>query len=339
MAANGAATASPGDGDGHGFESVTDPAKEHFSLPEPWGPLLAEGAEPEQLLDAVVTLEHDVPLAGGETLRLNEFSTLRSWLRRPRRGVLFLGGTALNARGWAVPVDGYNAPEMAARRGMFAFTADFLGVGDNYKPGGDALDSSFERNQEALEVAVRYIRHFRAIARLDLVGESWGGAHATQLAADAERIRSCTMSSMSYKQTNPAFLTPEFAALLKSLPDNYLPGLEPGMIESLTAGAPPEVTDYLKRTQAGPFITSQLWQFIDGLPHFDPGVAAVPGLVIASDFEAGDGRALAADYGGGAQFLEIAGGGHAPRLTSPENARRYWDRVFEFIDDPEGAGE
>ncbi len=333
------ATAASPDGhdenrDGAGFEAVVDPAQELFALPEPWGPLLATGAEPEQLLDTVVTLEHDVPLAGGETLHLHEFCTLRSWLQRPRRGALFLGGTALTASGWTVPVDGYNGPEMAARRGMFAFTVDFLGVGDHYKPGADGLDSTFERNQEALKVLVRYIRHVRAIPKLDLITESWGGAHATQLAADTERIRSCTMSSMSYQATNPMFLSPEFIGFLKSLEDNYMPGLDPALLGLLTAGARPGVKEYLVQSQTGPRLTSQLWQIIKSLPHFDPEVAKVPGLVISDDLEAADGRALAADYGGETQFLELPGGGHAPRISSPEIAGEYWRRVFEFIDDP-----
>ncbi len=333
-----AASPRPGSGDGAGFEAITDPARELFSLPEPWAPLLSEGAEPEQVLDTVVALEHEVPIAGGDTLRLHERFTLRSWLRRPRRAVLFLGGTAMNARGWTVPVDGYNGPEMAAERGMFAFTVDYLGAGDHYKPGADARESTFERNQEALQVVVRYIRFFRAVARLDLVGESWGGAHATQLAADTERIRSCTMSSMSYKQTNPAFLSPEFIGFLKSLKDNYLPP-DPMIIEAVTAGAPAEVKDYLRQTQTGPFLSSQLWQLIEGMPHFDPGVAGVPGLVISGTMEAGDGRALANDYGSEAQFFEIPGSGHAPRLTSPDNARGYWQRVFQFIDGPSEDGD
>ena len=142
------------------------------------------------------------------------------------------------------------------------------------------------------------------------------------------------MASMTYKAlANPMFVAPQFVAFLESLPDNYLP-VDPAVIESVTPGAPEEVKAYLLETLTGPLLTTQLWQMIDGLPFFDPGVAQVPGLVISGDAESGDGGALAADYGAsGARFSEI-GGGHAPRLESTETALAFWGRVFEFIDSP-----
>ncbi len=316
--------------EGSGFEAVVDPARQLFGLPEPWSCLQAQGKEPDQFLDTVVALDHDVPIADG-TLRLHEFATLRCWLRWPKRAVLFLSGTAVTASGWSIPVEGYNGPEMAAQRGMLAFTVDFIGVGDNYRPGSDALDSTFDRNLEALETVVRYIRYFRAIPEIDLVAESWGGAMATQLAADTGRIRSCTMSSMTYKAVgNPVFTSPDFIALLDSLSDNYLPS-NPALLEGEMAGAPQEVKDYIFETQTGPRLTAQLRQFIDGLPHFDPSVARVPGLVISGLSEAADGRALAADYGNtGAEFFELDDG-HVPRFRSPETVKVFWDHVFELI--------
>ncbi len=317
--------------DGAGFEAIEDPARQLFGLPDPWSHLRTQSDDPDQLLDTAASLEHEVPLGGGDKLRLHEVFTLGSWLRWPKRAVLFLSGTAVTANGWTIPVEGYNGPEAAARRGMFAFTADFIGVGGNYRPGMDAAESTFERNLEALETIVRYIRYFRSVPEIDLVGESWGGAMATQLAADTTRVRSCTMSSMSYKAVgNPVFTSPEFVAMLESLPDNYLPS-NPAMLEPEMAGAPQEVKTYIFETQTGPRLTNQLRQFIEGLPHFDPGVARVPGLVISGHSESADGHALAADYGtAGAEFFELDDG-HVQRFRSPATAKAYWDRIFEFI--------
>lgn len=321
--------------DGDGFEAVEDPAAELFALPEPWSPLRSENEDPEGLLNAVVTLDHQVPIAGDETLHVREFLTLRSWLRWPKRAVLFLGGTALTADHWAIPVAGYNGPEMAARRGMFAFTVDYIGVGDHYRAGADALDSTFERNLEAMKAVVRYIRHFRAVPAVDIVGESWGGAFATQLGADPESVRSCVMASVTYKtMSNPIFVSPQFVAFLKSLENNYLPA-DPAVIEPLMAEAPEGVKSYVREKLSGPFLTTQLWQIIGGLPHFDPGAAKVPGLVISGGTESDDGRALAADYGSdGARFFEIENAHHSPRLESPEIASTFWSQVFQFIDGP-----
>ncbi len=317
--------------DGAGFEDIVDPAREIFALPDPFAALAESSSLPQEALDTVLTLAHDVPIEDGVTLRVHESFTVRSWLRRPKRAVLFLTTTAVTANLWRIPVEGYDGPAMAARKGFFAFTVDYVGVGDNYRPGLDALDSTFERNLEALKKVVRYIRHFRAVPKVDLVGESWGGAHATQLAADSERIRSCVMSSMAYKATNPMFLSPQFAAMLESLPDNYLPS-DPRMIVQMTAGAPDTVKDYIRQTQTGMRLTTQLWQFQKGLPHFDPSVARVPGLVISGPPEAADHQALAADYGD-AEFFEIGGAAHAPRLESPETVTAFWKKVFGFLED------
>ena len=327
--------------DGSGFDSVADPARELFALPEPFTAFARSAGPPpagseravsaQDLLDTVVTLDHDVPIEPGETLRVRESFTLRSWLQRPKRAVLFLTTTAVTANLWRIPVDGYNGPEIAARKGFFAFTVDFVGVGDNYRPGLNALDSTFERNLEALRKVVRYVRFFRAVPEVDLVGESWGGALATQLAADAQRIRSCTMSSMAYKvPPHPMFLSPEFATMLKSLPDNYLPS-DPEMIVQMATGAPEAVRSYIRETQVGMRLTTQLWQFQEGLPHFDPSVARAPGLVISGPSEAEDHRALAADYGDAEVFI-IDGAGHAPRLESPETVAAFWSRVFELLE-------
>ncbi len=325
--------------DSVGFEAVEDPAEALFRLPQPWSLLADQGAPADDLLDVVVSLGHDVPIGDGRTLRVNEYFTLRSWLRWPKRAVLLLSGTAARASFWSIPVPGYDGTEMAARRGFFAFTVDFIGVGDNYRPGADALHSTFEANQRALKAVLRYIRFLRAVPRVDLVGESWGGAHATQLAADPLRVRSCVMSSMTYKAVaSPKFVSPEFIALLEGLPDNYLPN-GPDFYAAITATAPAEVAEYARSTQPGPYLTTQLWQIIKGLPHFDPSVARVPGLVISGTAESADGRELAADYGpSGAELLVIDGAGHVPRVETPERVALYWNRVFEFID-PEGAAK
>lgn len=325
--------------DGGGFEAVEDPARQLFALPEPLAAFAAAADSPAEILDTVLTLEHDVPIEEGETLRVHEFFTLRSWLRRPKRAVFFLTTTAITADLWRIPVEGYNGPEMAARRGFFAFTADYIGAGDNYRPGLNALDSTFERNLAALKKVVRYVRYLRAVPKVDLVGESWGGSHATQLAADTERIRSCVMSSMSYKTAPPMFTSPQFVAMLKNLPDNYLLAM-PEMIVTMATGAPQEVQDYIRETQGGMRLTTQLWQFNEGLPHFDPSVARMPGLVISGHLEAADHQALAADYGKeGAEYFEIEGAGHVPRLESPETAKIFWSRVFQFLEEDSSLPE
>ncbi len=325
--------------DGTGFEDVVDPAQALFELPQPWRVLADPGGDPEQLLDVVVSLRHQVPIGEGETLWMTEHFTLRSWLRWPKRAVLFLGSSA-RAKLWSIPVPGYNGTEMAARRGMLAFTLDYIGVGDNYRPGFDALESTFEANQKALRTVLRYIRFFRAVPNIDIVGESWGGAHATQLAADDSRVRSVVLAAMTYKTASaPELQNPEFIAMLRTLPDNYIP-LGPEFFARVTRGAPEAVIEYTNATQPGRYLTTPIWQIIDGLPFFDPAVARVPGLVISGTAESADARELSNDYGtSGAELLVIDGAGHAPRLETPETAARFWDKVFDFLAPAAGVPE
>ena len=49
------------------------------------------------------------------------------------------------------------------------------------------------------------IRRLRGVPDVDLLGEAEGGGVAAQLCADAERIRSCTLSAMLYKTATDAF--------------------------------------------------------------------------------------------------------------------------------------
>lgn len=325
--------------DGVGFENVRDPAAALFLLPQPWEVLRDSGGDDLQRLDRVVTLHHEVPIGDGRTLRVNEHFTLRSWLRWPKRAVLLLGSSVARGDFWSIPAAGYNGTEMIARRGMFAYTVDYIGTGDSFRP-ADGLDSTFAANLEALKVVLRYIRFHRAVPKIDVVGESWGGVHALYLAADATRVRTCVMSAMTYKiPFIQAFVEAEFQAQLESLPGHYMP-MGPDFFQQLTTGAPEEVVEYARTTQPGLYLITHFRDAGKGLPHFDPSVARVPGLVISgSSDRTEDGRELAADFGReGARFFVIEGAGHGPRLETPASAQLYWSQVFNFIDNPQGSG-
>ena len=320
--------------DAAGFEGVPDPAAELFELPEPWSVLKSRGLPPEELLDEVVTLDHDVPISEGRTLRLRETFTPRSWLRWPRRAVLFLGSAFSRGDLWSVPVPGYDGTALMARRGFFAYTVDYLGVGDSYRP-RDGLESTFEANQEALKTVLRYVRARRAVPLVDLVAESWGGVHAIYLGADAGRVRAAVLSTMTYEvAARPEFLTQEFLGFLDSLEHHYFP-MGPEFFQELTTGAPPEVTAWATRTQPGLYLITHFRDSIlQGLPHFDPGVARAPAMIVSGSLDRPeDGRRLAQAYGTrGAEFSLIEGAGHGPRLETPESARRYWEIVVDFLD-------
>ena len=204
--------------DGAAFADVIDPSLAWFDR-LPATPLRAGHAE--RGFDTVYTLSHQIPVGDGRRLFVTEHFTLGSWLTWPHRSVLFLSGSAFKGNHHSIPVEGYNGTAMAARRGFFAFTVDYLGVGESTRP-VDGLEATFEANQDALEVLLRYIRFFRAVPKIDLVGAGYGGSLATQMAADATRVRSCVLSAMLYDRLIGGPLTdPAFVAALENAPDGY----------------------------------------------------------------------------------------------------------------------
>lgn len=323
--------------DGEEFGGVVDPASVFFDSPKYRELVELPGRQFEKFLDEVYTLHHDVPIGDGRTVHVIEYFSLQSWLRRPHRAVLFLTGPETSGEMWNFPAPEYNGVEMAVERGMFAFAVDFVGVGSSYKP-EDGSVVFYQTNVEPMRKVLKYIRFFRAVPKVDLVGEATGGMVAVELGADKGRVRSCVMSTMLYQDLILEYLvSPEFAAFLSSFPDGYMynpPEFYERVVERV---ANDEVRQYVFETQPGYYPTGPFWALFDGPPYFDPSPARVPGLVLAGEFDyvAGpdDPYYLAADYGtDGAQLIIIEGGGHLPRLEEPEIAMTYWREVFNFID-------
>jgi pimeloyl-ACP methyl ester carboxylesterase len=106
----------------------------------------------------------------------------------------------------------------------------------------------------ALAEAIDRYRAVRGIERVDLLGESWGGAIASQLAAEPERVRSCVIVSAAYRTPTPtldaAARAPGQRAMLDGIPDGYLPiGLE--IWGPLLAPCPPTVREWAIADQVG----------------------------------------------------------------------------------------
>lgn len=323
-----------------GFESpFTDPLPAFLSSHGIWKELGDPTQPLDKILDRVYELEYLVPYGSGKQVFVTEYLTLRSVLRRPTRAAIFL--TAAEYRGdfWAVPVEGRNIPAMAAKRGFFAYTIDYLGMGNSYKP-EDGSSVDYLTNAEPVDKLIDLIRIFRGVAKVDLVAEGFGGEVAATFAGDTRRIRSIVMSSVWYKNFSDgfrnSFLTPQFRAFLESQPGGYwVPNF---VAQTLTWTDDQRIRDYVFATQqdlevaTGPFL-----QYFDpGLPLMDAAAAKVPALIMASEFSGfpapGDVELLAAEWGGDATLVTLENSFHVPRIESPENAERYSDELFGFID-------
>ncbi|HEX6312850.1 MAG TPA: alpha/beta hydrolase [Acidimicrobiia bacterium] len=298
-----------------------------------------EAADP-RLLDTVYRVEHDVPVEPAARVRVTETFTLRSLLRRPRRAVLHLSGPVTVRSCWNIGVDGYDAGTQDARRGLFSFSADYVGFGDSSRPEDGSSVTPLDQVGPLAAVLDRLLAIRDVTVGIDLVVESVGGAVATQLAADTARVRSVVLSTIMYSGMSDAarsiLLSPEYRAFLEGFEDGYLV-TDGDYYSQFTGASPPEVGAWFAETQPGHYPTGFFLCMYEGLPYFDPSVARAPALVLPGpgDFVPvpGDAEALARDYGkDGAELAFVETGGHTPRFEAPETAASYWRHVYDFID-------
>lgn len=294
-------------------------------------------AQPPGVLSEVHSFSQRVPVAPGQQLFVTTHFTLASLLREPARAALFMTGPEFRGDFWTIPVEGYNGPEMAAKRGFIAVTYDYLGSGESYFP-PDGSQVNYLTQVDPTRKLIDFIRSSWQVDTVDLIGEGYGAEIAAQLAGETERVRSVTMSVVVYETYSDgilAFFTPEFEAFLRSFEDGYF---EPNFLDLTLAFSPvQELRDYVFATQPGTYPTGPALQFWDFPPPIiDAPAAQVPGLVIIGELDPfpapGDSAQLAADWGGGGTLVLIPGAHHVPRIEAPEIAAQYFEALFDFID-------
>jgi pimeloyl-ACP methyl ester carboxylesterase len=323
--------------DGEGFEQVVDPATTYFAQLGLLDWVDNPSASPGIDLDAFHTLDHLIPLPEGGHIHALETFTLDAWLKPTSRGVLLLNGSAFVANHWSITADGYNGAQILADEDYFAFAVDFLGTGESYRP-AHGSDAEYEDNREAMKTVLRYIRYFRDVRKVDIIGAGYGGAMGMELAADRHRVRSVSTSAMIYKQVQGGPLTnPGFVAFLQSIPNAYA-FLEGRGSLIFMAEAPQAAQDFVVVTQGGFYPVDNFLVAADR-PFFDPSVGKAPALILFGglDFIAvrEDIEELAADYGShGAKLVIDENAGHAPRAGSPTEAAWYWQETLAFLDNP-----
>jgi pimeloyl-ACP methyl ester carboxylesterase len=313
-----------------------DPIPAHL-----WGALSGD-CDPAEL-DRVITLEHDVRVGRGRRVHVTERFTPRAWLRWPRRGVLLLPGPVVEGSFYELDVDGYRFASDLAAEGLFTFTIDYEGSGASTYPSSGSTVTHDYLVDEARRVLAA-LRLSRGIPRMDVLGESNGGAIAAELCADRRRVRSCVLASMLYVEGTPFFTAvfqdPGFLAFLASQPDGYL-AVGPELYFNVVARSSPDVTAAILATQPGVYAVAPLLEPAT-LPFFDPTAARVPGLILMGTEDdiatQADGDLLAADYGsapgagGTATLVRLEGAGHIPRVEPPPTADAFRDAVIEFLD-------
>ncbi len=296
-------------------------------------------AGPLTSIDGVMTcrFEHDIDGPGGR-LRIVEYVAAEAW--PCRRAMWLLPGPIASGEFYAIPHPGFHAAAPLLRAGICCVTVDLLGTGASSRP-ADGRTANLAAQTAAVAEAIAHYRRVRGIDRVDVLGESWGGAIASQLAADPERVRSCVIVSAVYRVPTPALdaaaRDPRHRAGLDAIPDGYVPiGLE--IWGPLLGPCPAPVREWAIGSQLGLYPAAPLYAVLD-LPYFDPSVARVPGLVIRGSEDpmvgADDSAELAERYGGGAELRTIAGAGHLPRVEDGSR-EGFWATVLEFDASVEG---
>jgi pimeloyl-ACP methyl ester carboxylesterase len=294
-------------------------------------------------LDRVYHLDHYVWIGRNRRIHVTESFTLRSWLSWPHRATLLIPGYPANAEFYNLDVDGYRFQDRLAQQGYFAFAADYEGSGLSTYP-ENGLDANHERAVDAMGRVVSFIRLVRLVPRVDVLGESNGGAVAAELCADARSVRSCVLASMTYEELTPfaqaAFLDPGFIGFLLSQPNGYLDAT-PDLFFNIIGRASPEVAAEILATQPGTYAVAPFLEFT-GVPFFDPTGARVPALILQGTEDnvatQADSDALAAAYGsvggGSATVVRIAGGGHIPRIEPSPVSDQWTAAVLDFLAAP-----
>lgn len=315
------------------------PVRDFNGIEGLWTELEDESQPLKSILDRVFKIDRFVRYEPGKRLFVTEYFTIRTLLRHPTRAVIFLTGPEFRGDFLDIPVEGYSGPAMAAKRGFFAYTLDYVGVGRSHIP-ENGSQINYLTNAPAVRELIERVRLRRGAEKVDLVGEHYGGEIAAAIAAEfPDTIRSVVMSTMNYEaisqQVIETFLTPELEAFLRSEPDGYW---EPDLLAlTLFFSDNEELREYVFATQAGSYPTGAFLQFFDlGLPVIDAAAQQVPLLLIAGELDGflvpGDMENLEADWGGDSTLVVIPGAHKAPRIETAEIAGRFFQEVFDFLD-------
>lgn len=292
----------------------------------------------------IVTKHHFVTVSNGATIHVVEKYSPSALAHGRRRAMLMLPATLVTNIIWNADVPGhpeYNGLARAAAQGYAAYTLDYEGYGQSSLP-ADGKSVTAERLLQDAGDLVRWIRHRRHGAKIDLLGASLGSSLAIQLGSKnspipRKWISHVVVTANVYKGVTPlasqVFFTPEAFELLSSVPGGYIQTVPP-VYGVILAGADPEAAGYCYQNCLGVYAVGPTLEGWD-LPVFDAHDGRAPLLQFWGDQDLmtplSDVEQFQAEYGGSHSLVVLNGGAHVPHWESVRE--QFWADTFAFLDD------
>ena len=332
------------------------------------GPLLAETAAPETANIAIPSGDPGISLClrNKHPAGMTQFS--------PERTLLYVHGATYPAETtFDLPIEGASMMDLFAARGFDTWLVDVRGYGCSTRPPEMSEPASANKPIVSTEVAahdfgvaVEHVLKARGLARLDVMGWSWGTAiTGMYTAGHNDKVNRLVLyaplwlfkpeagSAAAPPAATPATLAAYRSVTREAARDRWLKGVPEDMRASLI---PPGVLDaWLDATfatdpegarQSPPVLRAPNGVISDvmafwraGKPHYDPGAIAVPTLVIHAEWDAD----LPMDQAQGyfaqlrnapyRRHVELSEGTHAVMLE--KNRMQFFREIAAFLEEQE----
>ncbi len=308
----------------------------------------SEGSEDVQSADEalhgngnapVTTVDHFVHVSSGATIHVVEKYTKGSLFQGNRRALLMLSGTLVDSREYNLPSP-YNALDIAARAGYFAYAIDYEGYGQSSHPPDGKVVTKQRLLQESGEV-VEWIRHSRHIRRVNLLGSSLGSSLAVELGGgngpiNRHHVGKLVLTSVVYKNVTPefqqAFFSPAFQQLLLTIPGGYIQTPAEAYGPIVIGAAPAAANSVLTLVPDVYAVGPTLEGFT--LPIYPAQDGRNPAMQFWGDQDPitplSDVQQFQSEYGGNISYRVVSGSGHIPFYST--NATSFWNGAFAFLD-------
>ena len=206
--------------------------------------------------------------------------------QKVKKPVLLIHGSGVGYGYWDIEIKDYSMMEFLARLGFDVYAVDQRGFGKSTIPNG--LTVRGEESAEDLKSVIDFIKTRTKLAKVDIVGHSWGAVVATFLAGKyPEDIGKVVLMGSIYKSINPAFQgAVNFLIMQAKLGVQYLPNTHYLTVENSLYSYEGIVIDYYKTMVSqsysyiptGPFLDLEFFEYSDYIPQIENPTLLINGM-------------------------------------------------------------